>query len=580
MIDNNFNKFWLKKSNLLKWKKKPNLVLKKKKNFYQEWYPDGTLNVYENCISNNINSGLGSKIAIYTVNSKNEIDKFSYQDLNKFVNNFCRQILIFLKNKNISKKKIMIHSSSSIYSAVSMLACSKLGVHFSVIFEDLENSAINNRIKLFKPDIFISKWNKKKFFKKFFDLKLPKSKIYFFENIKLSAQDHKVDIKTKFFKSNKSLFTLFTSGSTGFPKGIEHSSGGYLVYTKLTCINQFGINSDSTVLTASDAGWINGHTYSLFGPLTLGATTVLVEKPMQLIDINLLKKILNLNVSILYLPVTLIRLLRAINKNMNIKSKSLVTLGSMGEPLAPSIGKWFSKSFNLEKKSIINTYYQTETSGIISSPKFTDKSKLVPHGSVGKVVTNKIIISKLNKIKKNEIQIKSSWPGCMKKVINGKKEWMNYWSEKGHFRMFDLGVIKNSNIYIHGRIDDVMNIRGHRIGSEELESVVLKVADIHECSAVLTKDSLEGSKITLFVVSKKHTNKKIENIIFSNFGSFAIPQKIVYLSELPKTRSGKILRRLLRNLIDNPKSKNLGDTSTMLNPKIINEIKKKLIDNS
>ena len=166
----------------------------------------------------------------------------------------------------------------------------------------------------------------------------------------------------------------------------------------------------------------------------------------------------------------------------------------------------------------------------------------------------------------------------MKNVLNGKKEWMKYWTNNGTFRMFDLGTRKKSSIYIHGRVDDVMNVRGHRIGSEELESTVLKLKDINECSAVLMKDELQGSSIALFVVSKKKINNKIDNILSSNFGRFAIPNTIIYLSELPKTRSGKILRRLLRHLLNDTYDKNHVDTSTMLNPNIIYEIQRK-IDN-
>ena len=161
----------------------------------------------------------------------------------------------------------------------------------------------------------------------------------------------------------------------------------------------------------------------------------------------------------------------------------------------------------------------------------------------------------------------------MKNVINGKKECDKYWDNKKNFRMFDLASKIKNNIYIHGRIDDVINVRGHRIGSEEIESTVLKIKDISECCAVSIEDRLEGNSIYLFVVSLKRNKKEIEDIINSNFGSFALPKSIYFVNELPKTRSGKILRRLVRSILINPNKKNYGDLTTILNPLVVNSLK-------
>lgn len=566
--------FWKKKTDCLTWHNKPQKIYLKKKNFYFKWFEDGSLNVFTNCITKNIESGLGNKIAIITIDDYQNIKYYSFNDIDNYVDNFC----LFLKTKlkgNLEKKKVMIHSSACLNSAISMLACAKLGIEFSVIFENLEFSAIKNRVYLFKPNLFLTNIKKKNNNQKFKNLK----NVIFFSDIKYKFEN-KIKLLAKSFKSNKKLFTLFTSGSTGIPKGIIHGTGGYLLYTKLTCMDKFGITKNSVVLTASDAGWINGHTYSLFGPLSLGATTILLNKPTIILDYKFLKKILiKLKVTTLYLPVTLIRLMKSIFPNKKIKASSLKVLGSMGEPLANIIGKWFSNFFFLNNKAIINTYFQTETGGIISSPNFKDYSKIVPHGSVGKPLYNQINLSKLNKTTKKEIRVKNPWPGCMIDVLNGLKVWKKYWAKNREFRLFDLATKETGNIYIHGRIDDVINIRGHRIGSGEIESVLLKIKAVRECCAVVIPDKLEGNVIYLFISSANtKIDDNINKIILEYFGTYALPKKIIYLNELPKTRSGKIMRRLLRDITVKKSKNKIGDTTTILNPNVIDDIYNKLND--
>ena len=334
-------------------------------------------------------------------------------------------------------------------------------------------------------------------------------------------------------------------------------------------------------MCGSDAGWINGHTYSLYGPLSLGATTILIEKPILILNIknflNILKKY---KVTILYLPVTLIRMLRSMNPNLKFRNNYLKVLGSMGEPLASSVAKWYATAFVKKNTPIVNTYFQTETGGVIFAPNFNDKLKEKTYGTVGKSINRnlKLNIEKDNKTK--ELKIKTIWPGCMIDIINGKKIWNNYWDENGYFKLFDIGKIdKNHCLIIRGRSDDVINIRGHRIGSEEIESILLKIRGVSEVSVVSTSDKIEGHKIVVFVSinssNKTDITNKMNNELIKNFGSYALPKKIFFLSALPKTRSGKIIRRILRDLLEKP-NKKIKDISTILNKKIIYEIKQKI----
>lgn len=584
-------KYWQSKAKLIEWFKKPEKVFSKKKNNFFEWYEGGKVNVAYNCIQKNINLGLGNKIAIYTCDKENNFLSYTYTDLSILIDKFCIKILENLKNKN-KNTTIMIHASASIESAVAMFACANLGIHFSVVFEDLPKKAILLRIKLLKPELIITRSRLDSVKKKFNNLK---KKILIFSNEKIIDKNiNHISIeklkkntiskkKFNFYNSSHTLFTLFTSGSTGEPKGIQHSSAGYLIYSKLTCIEKFGMKKSSVVLTASDAGWINGHTYALFGPLSIGATTVLVESPMMLLNEKILKKIINkIKITIIYLPVTLVKLIRSVSKE-DFSSKYIKTVGSMGEPLSPSVNKWLSKAFTKKKVSIINTYFQTETGGIIFSPSFKDVYKEKDLGSVGTPVCKHIGLIKSNSQNKFEIILNNPWPGCMINVVNGIKTWKKYW-HKSYFKMFDIGSYKDNKLFIHGRNDDVINIRGHRLGSEELESVVMQLKGVVEASCVSINDKLEGSKMVIFITIniRNSNNEQIRKLLIKkiseHFGSFALPKDIIFLRNLPRTRSGKILRRLLRDLYQNSKIKisQLNDLSTMINseqiPEIINKI--------
>ncbi len=585
-----FTTFWKNQKKLIYWKKPPKETYSysAKKHI---WYQDGLTNASYNCLDVNIKRGYGKRIAIFFFDKNKILTSVSYEELLYLVSNFCEYLI--KETKKLTKPKIIVYGSASLETSVAMLACARLGFHFSVIFQDLSFEAVKVRARILKANLLISRCEDKNFYNKIFKEKIFSKKNVFLLNekrIRISGLNsiniHKLKkkffIEAKFLKGSTDFFTLFTSGSTGEPKGITHSLAGYLIYNKLTCKRKFGITKESTIFTASDAGWINGHSYALFGPLSLGASTVILEIPYLILDDKFLRQILkNCKVTILYLPVTLIRLMKSISLN-KVKSKYLKTLGSMGEPLANAVGIWYSKHFSLQKKAIINTYFQTETGGIIASASFKQSNNDVKHGSSGNVISKYLGLFLDSKSNPPQFKIKNPWPGCMKSVINSNKIYNNYFDNKNNFKLYDTGYVdKKSNINVTGRVDDVINIRGHRIGSSEIESTILKNQNIKETCAISFDNEMEGSSFVIFYVSKnkkKIYEQEIENKIRITFGNFAIPKKIFKIPELPKTRSGKILRRLLRFTYLNPKDNYNGDLSTILNLSVVDKIRSIVLD--
>ena len=416
---------------------------------FAKWFAGGKINASFNCLDRYMDSEQKDKVAYIWEGENGDKRSLTYAQLFDEVNHFASALL----NLGIKKgDKIAFYMPMVPEFPVAILAATRIGATFSVVFSGFSASSLADRINDSQAKLVITsdggfRRGKILKLKEIVDEALTKTstvenvivlnraniEINMIENRDVWWEDAIKDtsgfVEPEQLDSDHPLYILYTSGTTGKPKGVLHGTGGYLTYTKYTCKEKFNLNENSIMLTASDAGWINGHTYALYGPLMLGATSILIEDPISLINKKILNKILyELHTTILYLPVTLIRVLRSLYGDISFKKTKLKTIGSMGEALAPEVGKWFANFFNLKNHSIINTYFQTETCGVISSPLFTENIKQSPHGSVGKpdknlglIIENTKELAKTSLYQKkiNEIKITKPWPGCMKNILNG-----------------------------------------------------------------------------------------------------------------------------------------------------------------
>ena len=498
------------------------------------------------------------------------------------------QILNLLKRNRNKQIRIFAVIGASEESAMLMLSSLMLCAHHCICFEDLSENAILKRIQIFKPDILIFRKNTeekvKRLIKRFeiCDIPILKIKIKEYENLFIKSS--KLEGFSYFKSSN--LFTLFTSGSTGMPKAVVHGIDNYIKYSKFTTSYFFGLNKGQTIFSATDAGWINGHTYAFYGPLLLGAISVINENPMFLATPKFLSKILyEVRPNCFYTSVSVLRLLMSGTKSgksindFSDEEINLERIGSCGEPLADSVGKWAVDFFKPKRKSIVNTYFQTETGGIIVAPRDEDSVPKDyscvgrPRKDLGLVIANQIFNElelKNEGLDPNEILICNYWNGIFKHIISDKKS--KYFTSQGYFRLNDVGYIEDGCLYIGGRSDDVINVAGHRIASSEIESISMSIDGVNEACAVAIDDFKYGSKVVLFFSSSLTNEKDISNIklkivklIEEQLTQYHLPKQINFFKSLPKTKSGKIMRRIMRLIVEKNYFDESADYSTLEN---------------
>ena len=506
----------------------------------------------------------------------------------EYFSNLIQQNIASSSNKKQSK--IMAIISASEESIIFMLSSLRLGAHHCICFEDLSEIAILKRIEIFKPQLIVCNSNLiskiRNVLKKCKDKSLSMLVINM-DNIKESDKNNTINQSFDDYYYNSSLFTLFTSGSTGTPKAITHNVRDYLDYAKYSTNYFFGINKRSTIFTAVDAGWINGHTYAFYGPLLLGAISIINENPILISIPELLAEYLaNLKVDCFYTSVTQLRLIKSVIKDgkkisdYTKKDINLERIGSCGEPLAHSVGEWAYNFFAPKRFSIVNTYFQTETGGVLVAPRdedgFNKDFSCVgkPNNDLGINIASKLMSkSKLEKegLDPNELLVCKKWKGIFKEIISDKKS--KYFTEEGFFRLSDIGFFdKEGYLYIGGRSDDVINVSGHRISSSEIESISLSFDTVIDACAVAISDNLSGNRVVLFINSDVNDLKILNNIknelkqkIKQDLSVFHLPKEIYFFKNLPKTKSGKMMRRIMKDLANKKSFDDSQDYSTLMN---------------
>lgn len=572
-----------------------------------KWFPEGKLNACYNCVDRHLKTRKNQVAIIYEGNDPNYTKKITYQQLHEAICKFAN----VLKSKGIKKgDRICIYLPMIPEAVIAMLACARIGAIHSVVFGGFSAEALKTRILDANCRLLITadtamRGDKSIHYKSNVDSALlacpnvlnviivkhtdepinwlPSRDSWYHEEmskVQSLCQIEEMD-------ANDPLFILYTSGSTGMPKGILHNTGGYLVYAALTHYYVFDYHKGDVYWCSADVGWITGHTYGVYGPLANGATILLFEGVPHYPTFSRYWDIIDKHqVNIFYTSPTAIRALRREGDQWVTRSsrKSLRLLGTVGEPINPDVWEWYYQIVGERRCPIVNTWWQTETGGILLSP-LPGTTSQVP-GSVGLPffgIVPDIVNDKgqsLEPQKPGKLIIKKPWPGLMQTIYGDHQRFIDTYLQpsKGNFFTGDGAYYDiKGQFWITGRNDDVIKVSGHRIGTEEIESAVVSHPAISEAAAVGVSDEIKGESIYIFVITKVDITptdalkKEIIQHIRNKIGPLAVPDTIQWASGLPKTRSGKIMRRILRK-IANRQWHDLGDLSTLADTGIVDQL--------
>ena len=576
-------------------------------NLYIKWYEDGVLNVSYNCIDRHIEK-LGDKVAIlWEGDDPADTKKITYKELLIEVCRFSNG----LKSLGISKgDRVTIYMPMIPEAAVAMLACTRIGAIHSVVFGGFSPEALAGRLEDCNSKFIITsdegvRGGKIIPLKSNVDMAI--SKVKDFEKcivVKRTGNDvpwndkydywyhDLIDNSSDTFEPEKMsaedpMFILYTSGSTGKPKGVLHTTGGYLVYASLTHQYVFDYHDDDIYWCTADVGWVTGHSYIIYGPLCNGATTVMFEGVPNYPTASRFWEIVDKHkINILYTAPTAIRALMSEGNKFleNTSRKSLRILGSVGEPINPEAWRWYYEAAGNSQCSIVDTWWQTETGGILITPlvgaiDMKPGSATLPFFGIKPSIVDKDN-QEIEGPGEGSLCIDASWPGQMRTVYGDHERFIDTYFKQYSGRYFSGdGCRRDEDGYywITGRMDDVINVSGHRLGTAEVESALVLHQDVSEAAVVGYPHDIKGQGLYAFVTLNKGTeqNEQLENDLLAwvkkEIGSIAKPDFIQFTNGLPKTRSGKIMRRILRKISTNDYT-NLGDTSTLADPGVVDEL--------
>jgi acetyl-CoA synthetase len=574
-----------------------------------KWFEDGTLNAAYNCIDRHLPKRAKQTAIIWEGDDPNDDKKITYQELHDEV---CRMANV-LRNRNVKKgDRVTIYMPMIPEAAYAMLACARLGAIHSVVFGGFSPDSLANRIEDCKSNVVITadegvRGGKKVPLKANTDAAIarvggvdhvivvkrtggkvdwdPVRDVWYHE----AAAQVTAECPCEEMSAEDPLFILYTSGSTGKPKGVLHTTGGYMVYTSITHQYVFDYHDGDIYWCTADVGWVTGHSYIVYGPLANGAVTLMFEGvPNYPSNSRFWEVIDKHKVNTFYTAPTAIRALMQAGEDPVKKTsrKSLKLLGSVGEPINPEAWEWYHRVVGDGRCPIVDTWWQTETGGIMitplpgaiaqkpgsaTKPFFGCQPQLVD--ADGKV---------LDGANSGNLCIVDSWPGQMRTVYGDHQRFIDTYFKTYPGKYFTGdGCRRDADGYywITGRVDDVINVAGHRMGTAEVESALVAHKDVSEAAVVGYPHDIKGQGIYAYVTlmagvqPSEALRKELVAWVRKEIGPIASPDLIQFAPGLPKTRSGKIMRRILRKIAED-ESGNLGDTSTLADPAVVDDLVK------
>jgi acetyl-CoA synthetase len=615
-FDENWPEAWERAADLLDWEEDYDQVLDESDAPFYEWFTDGKLNACQNCVDRHLDDR-GEETAIEWIGELGEERTYTYRELYQEVNEFAAA----LREMGVGEGDVVTMYMPMVPELpIAMLACARIGAPHSVVFAGFSANALATRMNSADSEYLITTDG---YYRRGDPLNHIDKANEGLESVEqdvttvvvdrlgdelaheLGPDQHDYDtlveenagaeIEPVTRDAEDMLFLMYTSGTTGKPKGVKHTTGGYLSYVTWTAHSVLDVKPEDNYWCSADIGWITGHSYIVYGPLALGTTTVMYEGTPDYPDRDRMWEIVeDHEITQLYTAPTAIRAFMKWGTEYPEKHdlSSLRLLGTVGEPINPRAWKWYYRHIGNEECPVVDTWWQTETGGMMITTLPAIK-KMKP-GSAGPPlpgVSADIVDHRGDPVEAGDagyLVVNKPWPGMLRTLYKNDERFINeYWDEYSrpdedkwvYFPEDGAKIDDDGYMTILGRVDDVLNVSGHRLGTMEIESAIVGVPGVAEAAVVGGQHDVKGEAVYAYVITEEGQEEseelraEIMDGVEDSIGPIARPEQVVFTHELPKTRSGKIMRRLLEDIAN---GEELGNTSTLRNPEVVEEIKQKV----